>query len=400
MVAEVSVTGFSGINNTATPERLQLSGVAELAAAINVDITDTGAVARRKGLGHAIAAGPVHSLFEHQGRLYFFGASGLNELDVASGLVTPVPDCIMRATVSVASVGNVAYLSDGVSCRKLSDGIAMQWGIDPPAAPSVSATQGGGLLAGHYMIACTFVRADGEESGASPVVSVSVSNDGSVQVGLPTSSNPDITDVALYCSGAGGQTLRLSCQVSNGTDTVTVSCDPAGPMLRMIGIRPPLAASSVRHWNGRMFIAHGNHMLFSRPFQPEQFDPARQFITFDSPVTMIDAPDSSALFVGTSADVFRLSGGDIDAAALDRIADYGAVPGTSCPFSAEVLPGAGSSGNAVFFASTRGPRVIVGGNIIDPTGGKYAFGTEFSGGTSAVTHDPASRQRVVCALTA
>jgi hypothetical protein len=84
------------------------------------------------------------------------------------------------------------------------------------------------------------------------------------------------------------------------------------------------------HYAGRMFIAFGNQILYSRPFAYSTFD-AREYILMDDPITMIEAV-RTGIWIGTTAHVYFL-GGDTPPFRLSHVLDKGVVKGTSVKFA-------------------------------------------------------------------
>jgi hypothetical protein len=71
---------------------------------------------------------------------------------------------------------------------------------------------------------------------------------------------------------------------------------------------PPIG-SLVRLYNGRIYIAQGDTLWYSEPFDYGRFDLLRNFIHFEGQISMV-APVTSGIFVGTDRNTHFLQGGN------------------------------------------------------------------------------------------
>lgn len=332
----VSLKAFSGLNNRLAPERL---ATADLAQAVNVDLDNSGGIRRREGFTMLLGSGG-HSLWSDGSTCLFVQGSSLVKLNpdlvtyqvLASGFVDDAP-------VSYHSVNGVVYYSNGQLRGAVEGGVARSWGIEPPDTLPAAVAVSGGLHAGMYAFAATFVRGDGQESGSSRAAAVEVGEGQGVQfTHLPVSSDPDVKRVRIYLSAANGTELFLALEVANGTGSAAfVDSDARLTVpLRTRFLAPLPAGQVVSRLNGRMLVASGNVLWFSEPFAYELTDPAKNYILFDSEITLL-APLVDGVFVATQTETMFIRGADIASGERIPKAPYGAIPGTLAWVDAQSL---------------------------------------------------------------
>lgn len=99
-------------------------------------------------------------------------------------------------------VNNEAYLSNGVVTGKVTADGLVPWGVQTPARqPALAADTVGGLHAGTYQVAVTFVADTGEESGSPAPQEIAIAEGGGILLSLlrspqrPTSTQSASTSV-------------------------------------------------------------------------------------------------------------------------------------------------------------------------------------------------------------
>ena len=119
----VQFSGFTGLKNTVTPERLSEQ---DLAVATNVDLDDAGQPRRRRGFT-LVAAGDFHSL-------YTIGATTYAVKDGVLGAVlsdytfSPLQPGIGSARVAYTTVGDSTYFSTNATGGVITGDTVRAWG--------------------------------------------------------------------------------------------------------------------------------------------------------------------------------------------------------------------------------------------------------------------------------
>jgi hypothetical protein len=146
--------GSSGLNTKNHPGRIVKNEIADLAYAVNVDVSSSGRINRRKGYAATGITSPCHSLFSHKDRLYGAFSDGLgliNEGMTGYSLL----DALVRNRVSYTVANDSVYYTDGFSNGVIKDGVRSNWpSFTEPAEASREDLfspfpAGGSLLAYH-----------------------------------------------------------------------------------------------------------------------------------------------------------------------------------------------------------------------------------------------------------
>ncbi len=321
-VRTTALSTFLGVSNRRERTRLEerLPGGVKayyLAAADNVDLSTDGFLQRRRGISAAQGGGRAHSIWGDGGLDGFAVVAGaLNRLTLSgSGLVFdelllgfgPAPVSFARMPTDA-----VAW-SDGQRIGAIRDGVAGD--LAPPKpnpAPSVSVVSGA-LPAGRYLLAFTRITADGESAATVPL---------QVEVGDGAGfSLADLeADTAVYMSGPSSDVLT---RVYGSGDIVTLT--NTGPRCETLLLEPMPAGSIVRQYNASLLVARGNLLLWSEPYRYGLTRPAKNFIAFAAPITVME-PCVGGVFV--CADATYWLAGDLNTTSLQPVLPYGGVAGS------------------------------------------------------------------------
>ncbi len=313
---------FAGIRNTVPPQHL---GGEDLAAAVNVDVTDARRLKRRDGITQLTGVA-ADSLFRHRDVALFRQANALRRL-AADGTSTEIATGIANAITYWGAADGRIFWSDTVQNGIVEHGVNGPWGVAGPSAqPAFAAVASGFLPRGHYRYAMTYLR-DGLESGTGASIET-----GEIQGGIEFSSIEVPSDVdakLIYLTRPNGEELSLAMTLAPSATQATYTGDTTllGAGLDTQFKQPPPAGAALAEHNGRMLVALGEYVLYSPPYRADLFDPHRMNLRFDAAVRLL-APVEGGVFVGTDASIEYLSGEDFAAASRTRKAGYGVIPGT------------------------------------------------------------------------
>lgn len=368
----VEYSQFKGLRNNVKAEEFERG---DLVTALNVDVDDVGAIHRRRGYSTAVVAGSGHSLFA-------FGSTCLAVINNA--LVRILPDwstVTLQASITAnramryAGVGDRVFYTNGIESGCVQTGVRRSWGLTPPALGAVT-LQGGALRAGRYQWTMTYLRSDGQESGAPLAQVVTLTVAGGFVLTLPVSTDATVTEKAVYLTHTDGKTLYLYAIVDNADTTLTVLEERPGEIpLQTQFLEPPTALGELSHisyGNGRMLVAVDNRLFPSEPYAPELFD-RRKSYPFADRITLVAFLEGGA-WVGTDTQIVWLPNADIEQWDFKARADYGVIPGTATIASSEGVGDGRSKLPAVFFASNEGLCVgLADGQLINFTRGRFAY---------------------------
>lgn len=307
----LAITAWQGLRNDVAPERMEPG---DMVAGLNVLLLDDGRLSRRMGtlmqVG-PITGGRLHSLWS-DGLTLGFCAKGriLQRVDPVSLALSPVAALHSDAPVSYASLGEIAYYTNGTDTGIVQEGRRRSWGLVVPSVPAAMATPGA-LPAGTYLYAMTYIREDGQESGAREVGSTTLTSPGGIYWPvLPASSDPSVAAKALYLSAPNGEVLyrALVLQGDVGSANYAGGSGSLSYPLETLHMGPAPAGQVIAWFQGRMWVARDDHVFASQPFSPELFH-LQDYVPARGKVTMLaPRPDDKAMLIGTTAGVGWMQG--------------------------------------------------------------------------------------------
>lgn len=383
-------TEFTGLRNDTTPERFTSN---DLAVADNVIIDNARTLRRRAGatLVQALAA---HTLWANGADVLAGCADKLLRLDEALH-PTVLKTGLAGIPLSLARAGDNIYYSNGQDSGAVTAAGARSWGLEVPHVLATNVV--GDLTPGRYLISATYLRSDGQESGAAQAELVEVELGESVMLTVPTSIDPDVVAARFYMSTPDEEVL-YHVGDSAGAPFVPAAADIAAmnePLLTQF-MGPPPAGQLVAYFKGRMFVASGDVLYPSQPFAYELFD-QRDYIQLDAPITMlavVDDVSSSGLFIGTAKSTGVLVGDAPEDFKYAQRLDYGVVQGALAYVEGSLfMEGSAGARQLPMWLSSAGICVgMPSMDITNITRERYAFPAAATLG--AAMYDPVSNQFV------
>lgn len=304
---EQQLGSFSGgINNVAREDQLE---VTQLRKALNVDILPGGALRRRAGYSKVLGDGRYHSLFTTP-RFALFVKDGTLQLATSfeSGSTT---QALLSEVGELAyvEINNTVFFSDGKQTGCITeDGSVFPIALSaPPRQPFLSPVDDGGLFAGVYQVAITYVSADGAESGTGKAAVVQVAEGGGILLeSIPQPEEP-VAFVRVYMTDPNGEALYFRTQIPVGVNSYEVGYFTPKKKLdtQFLSPIPPFTAAT--HYRGRLYVTIENVVVFSSPLNFGLHDITSNYILFPSKVRGIAATEGG-LFVSDSEQVYFLRG--------------------------------------------------------------------------------------------
>ena len=316
---------FNGLVTTQDEIELGLKGFTK---AVNIDISSDKKIRRRKGQtlinGTAVdsaAIGKKYFLYTSGTDLYRFDGSS-SEL-VRSGITA-------GGHIVAEYLNGKIYYSNGYENGVISGGADRTLGLTAPG-PVILSEATGKLCAGRYQCVVTYVRNDGQESGASEVSVIEIQSDdaGIAVSSIPMSTDPTVEYVNIYLTNANGSEFYLALTQHNGVTDAVFAEDTNRlnrPLLTQYN-RPIPPFSVIGEHNGRMVYGIGEMLVYSQPFMYEAYDARFAYLPMNGKITMIASADSG-LFVGTNERTIFLRGDDVRDAQISTVSDCGVVAGT------------------------------------------------------------------------
>jgi hypothetical protein len=384
----VTYSKFTGLRNTVDPERFDAG---DLVVANNVDIDVTGRLSRRGGRT-LVTATATHSLWADreialcvQGSQLFRIATDYSLSLLKSGLTA-------GQRMSYTRVDDRVYMSNGVESFVLDQGRVRSWGLPVPPYPTVTIGTGQ-MPGGAYQFVTTYMRSDGQESGARIAARIDVPANGKLTFQLTIPADVGVVGHNVYLSRPDGDVLYLALYVPVATVSASYAGDTsefAYPLKTQFLSAPP-AGHLIAYFKGHAFVAVEDMIYPSEATAYELFD-LRNYIPSDGRITLMGALEDndgngSGFFIGTDKSCGVLIGANPAEFKYVPKADYGAILGTQAFIDGALFAdGATKVGGLPAWVTTQGICVgMPGMEIRNITRSKYNI---TAGGNGAAVFMP------------
>lgn len=363
---------FRGLRNNVGPSAF---APGDLRVATNVDIDDSLGVMRRKGFSSPVTAAVDRSLWADGSVCLGVGSDALKLVNPDYTTVTLRSGLAPGRALSYAAVADRVFWSNGVDTGVVQGGVDRSWGLSIPSIPVATAAPGA-LSAGTYQYAVTYLRQDGQESGAPRAGVITLAAPGGVLLSsISASSDPTVAYKAIYLSAANGETLFAVGLIVNADTTFLIDeqRQQSSPLLTQF-LAPPPAGDHVAEFRGHTFVAVGDRLYPSEPYSPELFDYRKGLGIGDAITLLAPMPDGSGMYIGTPSKIVWVQGSSPSEWVYRTVARYGAVPGTLSYGDGSLLGDGSSSGEIAFFATARGLCAgRSGGALLNLTEDRFAY---------------------------
>lgn len=298
--------------------------------AVNVDIRTSGKVVSRKGVEQMLALPGAHSIYADDERMVWADADTLYMCREDLLPVELLTNSLLSTRLSYVTVnGEIFFSNEYINGKITAADVYAPWGIAvPTSAPTGSGTTVE-TLDRLYNVACTFVTATGEESGAGPHTSVLCGDTPTIRVSnLPQPTDSRVTHIRVYVTNIDGKVYYRQTDVPVGLTSVLLSGFFAnGAPLRTQFNSPPPPGQLLTYLNGIIYIASGNTIWHTEPLNYNLADNAGNFFMHSQRITLLTAvPDG--LYV-SSEHTYFYSGVGTDDVKRVEVLPYKAVEGAA-----------------------------------------------------------------------
>jgi hypothetical protein len=318
---------------------------------VNVDLSRVGWPRRRSGYGRVIEGTRVHSLWAGGHFPYFLFADGAT-LKAANtgGAPFDVRTGLAPREISYAIPHDRVYCTNGQQTWcVLPDGTSAPWGVESPAGqPECAASSDGGLDAGTYQVAITYLDAVGEESGTGLATVVVIPGNpaardqgGIALANIPQPLDASVMRVRVYVSQTNGDVLYQARDLPVGQTSAQIGVGNRGRPLATQFLVPMPAGQIVRYLGGRLYVATGNTQRWSESLRYGLTQPSRNVRRIGARIDMMEpvgeGGDSPGMYVSDHKRTYWIAGADPALQSPKIRYPYGAVPGTSIVVPANVF---------------------------------------------------------------
>ena len=256
----------------------------------NVDIDSAGNVSRRRGATIQLAGKGYHSLYKaERGWLMLCYMNQLGTYIPATTTFTALALMSDAYTTSFTEEnGNLYAMNPSFSCMFLPGNIVPKpIGVPLPGLDvEFRVIALGDMEEGIYGVAYSIVDADGEESGLSRPVTLTL------EAGQGVEGN-FFTIIAgyryrVYMTTANGETLRQALEFDADTTTKQILVPEEGQLAETFGLEQPPKGHIIRSFNSRLLIGSTDSVYFTEAFRPHLHDP-RSFVPIAGIAYMIES---------------------------------------------------------------------------------------------------------------
>jgi hypothetical protein len=315
-MAEISINGFSGMNNIKTSEGFYSNNdnrIAEPRVILNSDVNLNGQLIARKGKVLCISLEGAHSLWAELTCMLCVAEGQLYRIQNGEAVQICAVNPIQHA-YSYAEVDDKVYISNPYwqGIFNPFTNTVSGWGVErPPGAMLI--TGSGSLPAGTYYVCMTNI-VNKELSGNGAIAKITLTAEGGIQIlNRPPDALAWVTDMnegIFYLVGATSKIVSLP------------SVEPLPSFL----CSPPPFLENLCYAFGRMWGSVDNEIYYSEPFQLGWFKLGENKFTFEDIVTVI-AKVPTGLFVGMK-DRTKFLNGTVPDQMVQTDAGGGSVRGT------------------------------------------------------------------------
>ena len=323
-----------GVNNrlretesqAATRNQFEVPSSPWLRSAVNVDLTQLGHPLRRSGY-HQLVAGFTHSLWSDEQISYGLCVheGWLSRVTTDNGIVLDsLIEVVPYLPMSYAVVNGQVFYANGIDKGRIIDGLVYHWGLPEPGQPLIGTAEGT-VFPGTYHIAITFEDYDGEEYGASDPIEAIVET-GAITVTPPTPWPSSVHRCNVYVTQADSEVYYLAKSLYEpGTVTVTQPDLGKGRVLETRDFKQPQSGHILAYFNGRIYIARNDTVLFTEPLRYGLTRPAQGIYMFPERVDLLVA-STNGLYVGYKGQIVFIAGMDPYAVSQVAVQPYGPIP--------------------------------------------------------------------------
>ena len=318
---------FTGMNNRSS-EFAVPQGKVQIANNVQFD-NDNNVIFPRAGSTVKYQGTNIHSVFNHPVMVLFVENGDLKRV-IDNNRAQVIKAGIGDTPVYYTVVGDTCYWCNGKQTGKVNSGRSMEWGVArPPRQPNAIGTDIGGMFAGDYRVAITWIGSDGEEGGTGMGKRVTVAEGGGIYLSNFPTPPAYVQGLAIYVSSVNGKDMYLYGEYRADLADITLTQKINDiPLQTQFGF-PPAPIDRIMAHYGRIYYPRGNK-LYHTATRRYGLQIANSYWRLDSEIQTVN-PLPGMLVVGTKNRIYRIDNIDGDGAVtLDVIKWYGTVKGTEC----------------------------------------------------------------------
>lgn len=373
-----------------TRSNLTALGNGFLREAVNVTLDNTGKVKRRAGYTRRLA-GDVHSIWANDTYLLAVLDGSLVQIDTDSWAPTTLRESVGADPLSYAQISNLLYYTSPSVCGRfdlLTGTHYSDFGPPNPESQPTLGTLSGGLPAGAYQVAITYVSRLGEESGSTLATTIELS--GSQGLRLTNIPQGDADKIRIYCSmpSATSQEMFRQAEVNMGITEYDITSLKRGRQLTTQFLEPLPKGSMLRYYRGRLYVVDGAVVYYSQPIHYGLYAPDDGYLApFPADISLLE-PVEDGLYVGAAGTWF-LHGSGPDEYVQSRVDSETPIVGTGAGFPPDLIDPTPTklAGRTAYWVAPSGPVYALASGVLLYPARTRLSGFEATSGVSALLRD-------------
>lgn len=317
---------LNGLNNKARSESLPADKARNAVGCIfdndgEIIFPNPGKVSQYAGDCKWLHVGSNITLFVEGGNL-----KRLNDDNTA----TVLQSAIGSSRVFYTTVADTTYWANALSSGKIRNGVNSEWGTArPPRQPDATAVNFGGMFAGEYRIAITWLGSDGAEGGTGAGRRVSLVDGEGIHLSNFPVPPAYVTGVCIYVSSVNGKDMYLYGEFAANISDITLTkriCTI--PLSTQFAFTPAPTGKIIAHM-GHIFYKRDDKVYWTN-IHNYGLQRKNQYWRFDSEVQVI-LSTPPMLYVGTKKRVYQISNidsPDNSPAQVNLLQSCSSVPGS------------------------------------------------------------------------
>lgn len=323
MVESVHRAGWpNGINNRSNAKGLAQDEVRD---SVNLDALPGGQFGLRAGFVQVAAGTDVRGALAVGGTVLFADGANLRAFDTTTNTEYTLSTDIAPAGRFAGAVWNeeLFFCTENATYR-YKGGVLRDWGVTTVSHQPVPAVVNGGLIAGEYQAAVTFIDASGDEGGTVNPIVVTVPADAGLVFHMPT---PPFGGLArLYVGTVQGGTMYMQYQGNGGGDVYISAVSDDSLRLMTLNRRAPAPGDFICEHNGVLATADDKVLWLSEPFRPHLRSMGKRFFSFAAPIGGVVSAHGGLFILADKT--YYLSKVETDEPELSTVFPYSGVHGT------------------------------------------------------------------------
>lgn len=327
--------------------------------ATNVDIDEDGNVNRRDGYTLKLSGTGYHSLYSsRRGWLMACFKDQLGIYTPSSNVFDPLTNMGEAYLTSFDELnGNIYYSNPGANgmIRKGESAVRTLGVHLPDVTAGFAASTGGSFPPGQYGVTYSIVDDNGEESGLTPLMVITLTERSSIQGTAFTLVSGH--KYRIYITTTDGTELYQAAEFDADTASFLISDHEEGrqPKTQFLDLLP--FGYHLKAFGSRLFVGTDDFVFYSEAFQPHLSNTAHSFLPCTGFVSMLQ-PIKTGVYIADQAGVRFYRGEDPTTFEVMEVSTEHVVFGTAVAVPGEFLPRElGNSDVAAVWLSPSGYQV-------------------------------------------